>query len=95
MSSDIMNFFGVMMTIVTAALLAYGGFTLIKALNRRMGGDRAPPVLSRDELEVMRAQLADVDSLRDRLGELEERLDFAERVLAQRGEAGQLPGRGQ
>ncbi len=35
---------------------------------------------------------AEVDQLRARLAELEERLDFAERMLAQAREAVQLPG---
>ena len=35
--------------------------------------------------------LAEVDQLRDRLGELEERLDFTERLLAQQRDAAALP----
>jgi F0F1-type ATP synthase membrane subunit b/b' len=35
---------------------------------------------------------ADVEQLRGRLAEVEERLDFAERLLAQAREADQLPG---
>jgi hypothetical protein len=35
--------------------------------------------------------LAEVDQLRDRLGELEERLDFTERLLAQQRDAPGLP----
>jgi F0F1-type ATP synthase membrane subunit b/b' len=35
---------------------------------------------------------AEVDHLRGRLAEVEERLDFAERLLAQAREADQLPG---
>jgi hypothetical protein len=38
------------------------------------------------------ALAAEVDQLRGRLAELEERLDFAERLLAQAREADQLPG---
>jgi hypothetical protein len=36
---------------------------------------------------------AELDALRQRVGELEERLDFAERVLAQSEPAMRLPGR--
>ena len=39
------------------------------------------------------ALAAEVDHLRGRLAEVEERLDFAERLLAQAREADQLPGR--
>ena len=35
---------------------------------------------------------AEVDQLRDRLAEVEERLDFAERLLARRADADQIPG---
>lgn len=35
--------------------------------------------------------LEEVDQLRDRMGELEERLDFAERLLAQQRETAGLP----
>jgi len=38
------------------------------------------------------APAADVERLRARLAEVEERLDFAERLLAQAREADQLPG---
>lgn len=38
------------------------------------------------------ALVAEVDHLRGRLAEVEERLDFAERLLAQAREADQLPG---
>ena len=37
-------------------------------------------------------QAADMDQLRTRLAEVEERLDFAERVLARGAEADQIPG---
>ena len=38
------------------------------------------------------AHLAEVEDLRGRLADVEERLDFAERLLAQAREADQLPG---
>jgi hypothetical protein len=39
------------------------------------------------------ATLAEVDALRTRLAEVEERLDFAERLLARADTQDQLPGR--
>jgi hypothetical protein len=41
------------------------------------------------------ALAAEMDHLRGRLADVEERLDFAERLLAQVREADQLPGRAQ
>ena len=38
------------------------------------------------------ALLAEMDQLRDRLVEVEERLDFAERLLARGGKPDQIPG---
>jgi hypothetical protein len=43
------------------------------------------------ELDDLRAQLAEQQDLRQRLSELEERVDFAERVLASQRERVQLP----
>jgi hypothetical protein len=39
------------------------------------------------------AVLAEIDGLKDRLAEVEERLDFSERLLANNRQAEQLPGR--
>jgi hypothetical protein len=47
----------------------------------RTGADSADPAL-----------LAEMDQLRERLAEVEERLDFAERLLARGGQPDQIPG---
>ena len=57
-----------------------------KALADRLAG-RVPHQLPSVDGEDVRAE---VDELRYRVAELEERLDFAERVLAQRREPGKL-----
>jgi hypothetical protein len=62
------------------------------ALARRLGG-RPDPGDAHAEIEEMSARVtAEVDDLRSRLAEVEERLDFAERLLAHGGPANQLPG---
>ncbi len=62
------------------------------ALARRIGG-RAEPVDAHAEIEEMAGRMTgEVDDLRNRLAEVEERLDFAERLLARGGEADQIPG---
>ncbi|HEX6643144.1 MAG TPA: hypothetical protein VF037_00610 [Gemmatimonadales bacterium] len=38
---------------------------------------------TRDDLQVLRERMAEMDGLRERVIELEERIDFAERLLAQ------------
>ena len=43
------------------------------------------------ETEDLQARLAEVDQLKQRVGELEERVDFAERLLARHREGERLP----
>jgi hypothetical protein len=54
------------------------------AMADRLRGAGPPDSTLVDELETMKARLAEV----------EERLDFAERLLAKAEQAGRLPGRG-
>lgn len=62
------------------------------ALARRLGGHPEPGD-AHAEIEEMRAGvMAEVDHLRNRLAEVEERLDFAERLLASNEPSHHLPG---
>jgi Tfp pilus assembly protein PilN len=45
----------------------------------------------RPETEDLQARLAEVDQLKQRVSELEERVDFAERLLARHREGERLP----
>ena len=58
----------------------------------RSGRAGDPALASERGADFAQALLGDVDELRGRLAEVEERLDFAERLLAQAREADQLPG---
>lgn len=58
---------------------------IARALGRRLEG-RASGAELRGEVERLQERLAEVDALHARVAELEERLDFAERMLA-RGDA--------
>jgi hypothetical protein len=61
------------------------------AVARRIGG-RPDPGDAQAEIEEVRAHLGgEVDTLRNRLAEVEERLDFAERLLARGAPEDQLP----
>jgi hypothetical protein len=79
--------------LVGTGVIAYGGIAAIQALVRHYGGQpgRATPELEA-ELQEMRARLEEGEQARERIAELEERLDFAERMLAQQRDAGRLPG---
>jgi hypothetical protein len=61
------------------------------AIARRLGG-RPDPGDAQAEIEEVRTRLGgEVDELRNRLAEVEERLDFAERLLARGAPEDQLP----
>jgi hypothetical protein len=89
-SPDVVQFFGVMMTLVVTGLAGDGGLTRENLLQRRSKPARS--AIEPAELDEIRAQLADVEELRERVSELEGRLDFAERLLARQPEALRLEG---
>jgi len=69
-------------------------YPLMRAIGRRIEGRGAVDPALRAEVEQLQARLAEVEGLQHRVIELEERLDFAERLLAQRREPERL-GRGE
>jgi ubiquinone biosynthesis protein UbiJ len=79
--------------LITTALALIAGVTFIlrgpvgKAIARRLEGQQLPHA---DSPEIA-GRLAQVDELAHRVAELEERLDFAERLLARGREPQQLP----
>ena len=78
---------------ILAIIFLFGGGTFAavsfspvgRALADRIRGHRAP---TGPDPEV----LAEIDQVRQELADVQERLDFAERLLTQHREAGQLPG---
>lgn len=77
---------------ITAGLLGTVLRTVGRFLERRAEVGGAGDVAAlRGELDALRLQLAEQDELRQRVSELEERLDFAERLLARQGGQAQLP----
>jgi len=68
-------------------------YPLVRAISRRLEGRPAVDPALRSEINELRHRLEDADVLQTRVAELEERVDFAERLLAsQRREAERLPG---
>ena len=65
-------------------------YPLMKALGRRIEGRAAVSPALAAEVEQLRTRLAEVELLHHRVGELEERVDFAERLLSQRREPERL-----
>jgi hypothetical protein len=75
--------------IATGVVLAFLAFPLGRALADRLRG--TPKGVTADELKGLREDLrSDLDGLRHDLGELAERLDFAERLLAKQRDADRL-----
>ena len=70
-------------------LLVFGGVALLRVLPHPKSRLLEQP--DREALEDLRLRLGQLDQLQERLGELEERVDFAERVLA-KGREGERPG---
>jgi hypothetical protein len=77
--------------IVVAALAATTIilWPLVRAFARRLEGKSGDPAL-RAEVDQLHARLGEMDTLQVRIGDLEERLDFAERLLAQNREPDRL-----
>jgi Tfp pilus assembly protein PilO len=77
------------------ALAVVGGFVavfwpLMRAIAGRIEGKgRTDPALL-EEIDHLRARVADLEGMQSRVGELEERVDFAERLLAQKSESREL-----
>jgi hypothetical protein len=82
--------------LVMIVFLALAATTLIlwpvmRAFGRRLEG-KAHDAALRAEVEQLQHRLGDVDHLHQRVAELEERLDFAERMLARPPSPAALPG---
>ncbi len=69
-------------------------YPLVRALGRRLEGrSSAGEAALRAEIDQLRQRVEDVEVMQNRILELEERVDFTERLLAnQRREAERLPG---
>lgn len=73
------------------ALFMVGIYKIVtRWIDRRQGTPL--PEGSREELDDLRRQVAALDELPQRVAELEERLDFAERMLAQHTQRPMLGG---
>lgn len=83
MDPDVWSFMGVMATIAGFIL----AMTLVRAVsNRFCGPSRGNPWLrggEPEELAQLRERVADLEYTARRVEELEERMDFAERLLAE------------
>jgi len=82
----------VMVVLLVTVAVTIVFWPIARALARRLEGRPGLTPAQQQDLEEMRHRLTEVDGLQQRVGELEERLDFAERLLAQSRETDRLPG---
>jgi Tfp pilus assembly protein PilO len=84
----------VLVMIVALSLLAATIilWPVMRALGRRLELKSAGDPALRAELEQLQHRLGDVDQLQQRVAELEERIDFTERMLARGQSPAALPG---
>jgi hypothetical protein len=77
------------MMIVIAALAATVIilWPIVRAFARRLEGKGGSDPALKAELELLQTRLGEVDMLHNRVAELEDRLDFTERLLAQAHDA--------
>lgn len=63
---------------------------LMRAIARRIEGKAKPDPALLEELDHLRTRVADLEAMQHQMVELEERVDFAERLLAQKSDAREL-----
>jgi Tfp pilus assembly protein PilO len=81
---------------ILLAMIAAGVVILwpiARAIGRRLEGRQADPAL-RSEVEELRARVHELERQQARIAELEERVDFSERLLAQDRDRARLGGGG-
>jgi hypothetical protein len=81
---DVLKFFGVMLSIGLAGAGSYALIALVSAWAKRLErGPRGNAGELEGEVERLRERVLELEGTDVRLAEVEERLDFAERMLTQ------------
>jgi Tfp pilus assembly protein PilO len=78
----------IVLLVMTACTIVL--WPLVRALARRLEGRGGQDAALRGDVEHLQQRLGEVDQLQVRIAELEERLDFTERMLAQSREPDRL-----
>ena len=83
---------GSVLLIIIAALTATVIilWPIMRAFARRLEGKGSGDPVLRSDVDHLHAQLGEIDALQARVAELEERVDFTERLLAQNREPDRL-----
>ena len=83
---QVIGLVGIAMVVGTALVL----FPIARAIARRLEGRGGDQELLQ-QIEELRERVRDLEASQHRVAELEERLDFTERLLAQRRDVEQFP----
>ena len=96
MDPSFLKFAGFLATLLGVPLAAYVAFGVSRAYLRRLEGASSLSPEQEALLEEAAASVGEVHRLRQELAEVQERVDFAERMLARRQDTppAALPGRG-
>ncbi|MBK6421251.1 MAG: hypothetical protein IPI38_05355 [Gemmatimonadetes bacterium] len=90
---DVAKILGILLAFGGAGTISYALIRLVNVFSRRLERASGPELQAiAAELDELRARAAGAEELQHRVAELEERLDFAERMLARQREPGALPG---
>jgi hypothetical protein len=81
----------VMVVLLVTAAITIVCWPIARALARRLDGRPGLTPALQQDLDDMHHRLGEVDTLQQRVTELEERLDFAERLLARSDSQATLP----
>jgi hypothetical protein len=85
---DMLKVLILVVSLVGAGVFAYAAITSINVRNRRLLGRAGS---GQELLDELHARLAATEALEGRVEELEQRVDFAERLIAQQHEPERLP----
>jgi hypothetical protein len=89
-SGSLQDMAAVVLLLGVGLILAALIWPLIKAIARRIEGGAANAEV-RTELEGLRERVRQLEEMQPRMAELEERVDFTERIVAQGREPDRLP----
>jgi hypothetical protein len=78
----------IVLAALTAAVIIL--WPLMRAFGRRLEGKGSPDPALKADIEDLHARFGEIDSLHARVLELEERVDFTERLLAQTQQSARL-----
>ena len=92
MDSDVIKVLFMLLSIGLAGTLTFGSITIIRAFARRIERGRSGDLSAlADQVDYLRQKVEEGEGAQARIVELEERLEFAERMLAQQRELQRLP----